>query len=192
MKKIILAIALFVPLSASAEHMDVIEFKMLGALVPAGLGLLCFIALLVALTGCDGIPVGGTCGDGRVDLNEVCDDGNNTDGDGCNATCNLSGQVTTLRTIRATAIGSETALAQIVKLVSVLGPKAARPRFPLGGRERIAKEIPIRISPITINECSRYFLLRIYTMIISSVKTVIPFTASNPPIIFSLRSYTSR
>lgn len=30
------------------------------------------------------------CGDGFADTNEACDDGNNTDGDGCNASCGLA------------------------------------------------------------------------------------------------------
>lgn len=36
------------------------------------------------------------CGDGKVDANEACDDGNNTDGDGCNPACQqVNGDPTT-------------------------------------------------------------------------------------------------
>ena len=34
-----------------------------------------------------GIPTGPICGNGRVEIGEVCDDGNNFPGDGCNADC---------------------------------------------------------------------------------------------------------
>lgn len=37
--------------------------------------------------GCAELTPGGQCGDGNVDLAEVCDDGNTTDGDGCSADC---------------------------------------------------------------------------------------------------------
>ena len=37
--------------------------------------------LCLANLGCD------LCGDGFVDANETCDDGNTTPGDGCDATC---------------------------------------------------------------------------------------------------------
>ena len=36
-----------------------------------------------------GMPVEGACGNGRVDVGESCDDGNRTDGDGCNSRCQL-------------------------------------------------------------------------------------------------------
>ncbi len=35
----------------------------------------------------------GSCGDGMLDADEACDDGNTIDGDGCNADCQPSGQV---------------------------------------------------------------------------------------------------
>ncbi|MBI4517044.1 MAG: hypothetical protein HY699_14645 [Deltaproteobacteria bacterium] len=36
---------------------------------------------------CVGTPLGNCCGDGVLSTGEQCDDGNNTDGDGCNSTC---------------------------------------------------------------------------------------------------------
>ena len=47
-------------------------------------------------TSCDGAPcpaddasAAGACGNGRIDDNEGCDDGNTKAGDGCDATCNV-------------------------------------------------------------------------------------------------------
>jgi cysteine-rich repeat protein len=39
--------------------------------------------------GVGGGPAGGVCGDGIVNYEEWCDDGNNVDGDGCTAECRL-------------------------------------------------------------------------------------------------------
>src|SRR5690606_24054679 len=36
-------------------------------------------------------PPSELCGNGNVDTDEVCDDGNTSDGDGCSATCQLEG-----------------------------------------------------------------------------------------------------
>jgi cysteine-rich repeat protein len=38
-------------------------------------------------------PAAGRCGDGIVDENEACDDGNESDGDGCNVDCRPSGEL---------------------------------------------------------------------------------------------------
>lgn len=43
--------------------------------------------LLLPTSGCDS----GTCGNGRIEAGEQCDDGNTTDGDGCSATCHNEG-----------------------------------------------------------------------------------------------------
>lgn len=42
-------------------------------------------------TGDDGIP--GSCGDGNPDPGEACDDANDTEADGCNSDCTVSGSV---------------------------------------------------------------------------------------------------
>ncbi|MCB9617643.1 MAG: hypothetical protein H6722_34850, partial [Sandaracinus sp.] len=47
----------------------------------------CFETLRDTIECTDALPVPGTCGDEFVDLDEVCDDGNRTSGDGCAADC---------------------------------------------------------------------------------------------------------
>jgi cysteine-rich repeat protein len=37
----------------------------------------------------DAVGIGAMCGDGTLDLEEMCDDGNNIDGDGCSASCTV-------------------------------------------------------------------------------------------------------
>lgn len=44
-------------------------------------------------SGDSGPPGGPSCGDGIVDADEACDDGNDVDGDGCNADCVISGSL---------------------------------------------------------------------------------------------------
>jgi cysteine-rich repeat protein len=44
-------------------------------------------------TGADETTAGTSCGDGVVDVDEFCDDGNTADGDGCNADCRPSAEL---------------------------------------------------------------------------------------------------
>ncbi len=57
---------------------------------PNYLGALYFDTTVAAVRYCDGKAwrnLADTCGNGILDQTEECDDGNNTDGDGCSATC---------------------------------------------------------------------------------------------------------
>jgi cysteine-rich repeat protein len=45
--------------------------------------------ILATLLGLSGLGCGAVCGDGKLEANEACDDGNNLDADGCEADCSL-------------------------------------------------------------------------------------------------------
>src|SRR5262245_52390571 len=55
---------------------------------PVGAGLtLAALALLLAACGSDSQPTFATCGNGRIDIGETCDDGNDIDSDACTRIC---------------------------------------------------------------------------------------------------------
>jgi len=57
----------------------------------ASAGLLLFLLAFVSLVACNlKFPKPITCGDGLVDENEACDDGNQLDGDGCSGDCRVA------------------------------------------------------------------------------------------------------
>ena len=59
-------------------------------LQPSRLLFLAGLLSLACLSGCGGKDPMSRCGDGKLQAAEVCDDGNTTDGDGCESNCSLT------------------------------------------------------------------------------------------------------
>ncbi len=58
-------------------------------MIQKSLPFLAALAALVVLTGCPGKPTA-SCGNGKVEAGEACDDGNSVAGDGCEADCTVT------------------------------------------------------------------------------------------------------
>src|SRR5262249_27278979 len=72
------------------------------------------------------VPPPPTCGNGTVEGTEECDDGNNTNGDGCSATCeleNTSAVCAGIPTVSGTALDSQLVATNLTKPVYVTSPR---------------------------------------------------------------------